>query len=78
MVPQINTPEEAAQVVQFAKFPPKGLRGQGSPFAALAHGITTPEYLKKANETIITMIQIETVEGLKNVEKIAAVEGVGE
>jgi 2-keto-3-deoxy-L-rhamnonate aldolase RhmA len=78
MVPQINTAAEAAEVVRLAKFPPLGARGQGSPFAALAHGVPTPQYLKQANDTLITMIQIETVEGLKNVRQIAAVPGVGE
>lgn len=77
MVPQINTAAEAAQVVQFSKFPPMGLRGQGSPFAALAHNTSTPEYLKMANANILTMVQIETVEGLENVKEIAAVDGVG-
>ncbi|KAF7185949.1 2-keto-3-deoxy-L-rhamnonate aldolase [Pseudocercospora fuligena] len=76
MVPQINTAEEAAQVVASSKFPPQGLRGQGSAFPAIGHGLTTPEYMKSANETIITMIQIETRQGLENVEAIAATPGV--
>jgi citrate lyase beta subunit len=78
MVPQINTAEEARQIVQYSKFPPQGLRGQGSAFPAIAHGLTTPEYMLSANQTILTMIQIETVAGVENVEEIAAVPGVGE
>lgn len=77
MVPQINTPEEAARVVTYSKFPPHGLRGQGSPFPGLAHGLTIPEYMRSADETLITFIQIETREGLENVDAIAAVPGVG-
>jgi 4-hydroxy-2-oxoheptanedioate aldolase len=76
MVPQINNADEARQVVASAKFPPQGVRGQGSAFPAIAHGLTTPEYMKSANETIITMIQIETVAGVENVDEICAVEGV--
>ncbi|CAK1367875.1 unnamed protein product [Cercospora beticola] len=76
MVPQINTAEEAAQVVASSKFPPQGIRGQGSAFPAIGHGLTTPEYMKSANETIITMVQIETREGLENVDAIAATPGV--
>ena len=34
--------------------------------------------MKTANETIITCLQIETKEGLANVDSIAAVPGVGE
>ncbi|KAL4763036.1 HpcH/HpaI aldolase family protein [Aspergillus foveolatus] len=76
MVPQINNADEARAIVASSKFPPQGVRGQGSAFPAIGHGLTTPEYMKSANETIITMIQIETKDGVKNVEEICAVEGV--
>ncbi|KAL4804948.1 Pyruvate/Phosphoenolpyruvate kinase-like domain-containing protein [Aspergillus unguis] len=76
MVPQINNAAEARQIVASSKFPPQGVRGQGSAFPAIGHGLTTPEYMKSANETIVTMIQIETRDGVQNVEEICAVEGV--
>ncbi|KAL4976712.1 Pyruvate/Phosphoenolpyruvate kinase-like domain-containing protein [Aspergillus desertorum] len=76
MVPQINNAEEARAIVASSKFPPQGVRGQGSAFPAIGHGLTTPEYMLSANETIITMIQIETKDGVQNVEEICAVEGV--
>lgn len=78
MVPMINTAEEAAAVVQYSKFPPQGLRGQGSAFPAIGHGLTTPEYMQSANQTILTIVQIETRQGVENVEAIAAVPGIGE
>lgn len=77
VVPQINTAEEAAAIVSHAKFPPQGLRGQGSPFPAIAHGIDIPTYMKTANETVITCVQIESKAGVENVDAIAAVAGVG-
>lgn len=46
-------------------------------FAAIAHGIDIPTYMKQANETIITCVQIETLAGLENVDAICAVPGVG-
>lgn len=76
MIPQINNAQEAKQIVASSKFPPQGVRGQGSAFPAIGHGLTTPEYMKSANQTIITMIQIETREGVENVDAIAAVPGV--
>lgn len=76
MVPQINNAEEARQIVASSKFPPQGVRGQGSAFPAIAHGLTTPEYMQSANETLITMIQIETKAGVENVEEICATPGV--
>lgn len=77
MVPQVNTAEEARRVVSDAKFPPEGLRGQGSAFPAISHGVDMVTYMKTANETLITCLQIETKAGLQNVDAICAVQGVG-
>lgn len=74
----VNTAADARIIVSFAKFPPIGIRGQGSAFSCFEHGLATPsEYVAKANENILTMIQIESVEGLKNVDDICQVDGVG-
>ncbi|KAJ0423483.1 Pyruvate/Phosphoenolpyruvate kinase-like domain-containing protein [Aspergillus carlsbadensis] len=76
VVPQVNTAEEARAVVSDAKFPPQGRRGQGSAFPAIAHGIDIRTYMKNANETLITCLQIETQTGLENIDEICAVPGV--
>ncbi|KAM0721477.1 hypothetical protein Q7P37_002401 [Cladosporium fusiforme] len=76
IVPQINTAEEAESIVSYAKFPPQGLRGQGSAFASIAHNVDTPTYVKTANETLITCLQIETKAGVENVDAICAVPGI--
>lgn len=76
VVPQISTAEDARAVVTHSKFPPQGLRGQGSAFPAITHGIDIPTYLKTANETLITCVQIESILGVENVDAICAVPGV--
>ncbi|KAI1653437.1 Pyruvate/Phosphoenolpyruvate kinase-like domain-containing protein [Daldinia decipiens] len=77
MVPMVNTAKEAELVVKLAKFPPIGIRGHGSSFACLEHGLKTPsEYIAKANQNTITMIQIETASAVENVDEIARVEGI--
>ncbi|UKZ61332.1 uncharacterized protein TrAtP1_002598 [Trichoderma atroviride] len=76
VVPQINTAEDAKAVVSHSKFPPRGCRGQGSAFPAITHGIDLPKYLKTANDTLITCLQIETRAGVENVDAICAVPGV--
>ncbi|THZ81562.1 Phosphoenolpyruvate/pyruvate domain-containing protein [Aureobasidium pullulans] len=76
VVPQIDTAEDAQKVVAHAKFPPQGLRGQGSAFPGIAHGIDVATYVKTANETLLTCVQIESTEGVKNVDAICAVPGV--
>ncbi|TVY20393.1 2-keto-3-deoxy-L-rhamnonate aldolase [Lachnellula arida] len=78
MVPTVNTAAEARAVISASKFPPIGVRGQGSPFACFEHGLATPsEYVAKANDSLIIMIQIETVAGVENVDEICQVDGVG-
>ncbi|PNP60720.1 hypothetical protein FNYG_14546 [Fusarium nygamai] len=76
ILPQVNTAEEASEVVKYSKFPPQGLRGQGSPFAGFAHNVDTATYVKTANETTIVCVQIESRQGVDNVDAICAVPGV--
>ncbi|KAH6951994.1 Pyruvate/Phosphoenolpyruvate kinase-like domain-containing protein [Fusarium avenaceum] len=76
VVPMINTAEDAKAVVQSAKFPPQGIRGQGSAFPGFAFGIDIPTYINMANETILTCLQIESKQGVENVDAICAVSGV--
>lgn len=78
VVPQINTADDARAIVAYSKFPPQGLRGQGSAFSGIAHGVEISSYVKTANETLITCVQIETKAGVENVDDICAVPGVGE
>ncbi|KAH7226996.1 Pyruvate/Phosphoenolpyruvate kinase-like domain-containing protein [Fusarium oxysporum] len=77
VVPMINTPEDARNVVQHAKFPPQGLRGQGSAFPGFAFGVDIPTYMAMANETVLICLQIESKLGVENVDAICAVPGVG-
>ncbi|KAJ4253448.1 hypothetical protein NW762_010606 [Fusarium torreyae] len=78
VVPMINTADDAKAVVQHAKFPPQGSRGQGSAFPGFAFGVDIPTYIKTANETLLTCLQIESKLGVENVDAICAVPGVGE
>ncbi|KAJ6181368.1 Pyruvate/Phosphoenolpyruvate kinase-like domain-containing protein [Penicillium canescens] len=73
VVTQINTAEEARTVVvSHSKFPPQAVRGQGSAFpAAISHGIDISKYMKTANETLITCLQIVSKSGIENVMKSA-------
>ena len=77
MAPMVNTYEEAQKIVQSSKYPPKGVRGAGFGFAHDNYKNEGPlNYIEKANNNLINIIQIETKVGLENVEKIAAIEGV--
>lgn len=77
VVPMVHTAEDARAVVENSKFPPQGLRGQGSAFPGFAYGTDIPTYLRTANETLLTCLQIESRLGVENVDAICAVPGVG-
>ncbi|MCJ1372285.1 hypothetical protein MMC20_003508 [Loxospora ochrophaea] len=77
LVPLLYTPGDAKKLVQSAKFPPRGQRGFGSPFPMEQFGGPTgQEYLQQANDSLLTMVQIETKEALENVDEIAKVDGI--
>jgi 4-hydroxy-2-oxoheptanedioate aldolase len=76
LVPMVSDAAKAREVVSDSRFPPAGRRGFGNPFTQSVWGISAAEYLKGANEHVTIMIQIETQEGVKNVEEIAAVDGI--
>lgn len=75
MYPQINTAEEARLAVQYAKYPPVGTRGI-SPLWTVFMDVAWDDYLPVANRETCVIVQIETPEGIRNLEAIASVEGV--
>jgi len=77
MAPMINTAEDAIKIVKSSKYPPEGVRGAGFGFAHDSYNNQNPlPYIKKANDELINIIQIETKLGLENVEAISAIDGV--
>lgn len=74
LVPMVETAEQARQLVRYMRYPPEGIRGMA---ATRASGWgRNPGYAKEANREVCLLVQVETQEGVKNVDEIAAVEGV--
>ncbi|KAH6908829.1 Pyruvate/Phosphoenolpyruvate kinase-like domain-containing protein [Coprinopsis sp. MPI-PUGE-AT-0042] len=76
LVPMVSSKEKAQELVRDCKFPPQGRRGFGSPFTHGLWGVTVGEYLSTANQSTLVIAQIETKEGVENVEAIAEVDGL--
>jgi 4-hydroxy-2-oxoheptanedioate aldolase len=76
IAPMINTPEEAAQVVAWSRFPPEGQRSFGSFYAGMAFDVSMSGYLRLANEQVIVGIQIESEAALANIDAIFDVKGL--
>jgi 2-dehydro-3-deoxyglucarate aldolase len=75
IVPQVNTAEQAADVVRWARYAPEGSRGVG---LARAHGygLKFREYLSAANREIAVVVQAEHVRAVDNIDAIVRVPGV--
>jgi len=72
----VETAEQAAQLVQAVRYPPQGIRGLGTSLARAARWNQVPGYLKKANDEICLIVQVETASAMQNLDAILAVEGV--
>lgn len=76
LVPMIDDAKQAASVVSAVQYPPSGTRGLGTSMARAARWNMTPDYFARANDEMCVILQIETKAGLKNLKKIAKVDGV--
>ena len=79
-ISDVDNAAEARAIVQQAKYPPIGNRGisqMGSHTNYKSYGARYhAEYSPLANDNIIICPSIESLEGLENVDEIAAVEGI--
>ncbi len=75
IVPQVNTAEQAADVVRFARYAPAGGRGVG---LARAHGygFRFADYVASANDDVVVIVQAEHRTAVENIESIVKVPGV--
>jgi 4-hydroxy-2-oxoheptanedioate aldolase len=74
LVPMVDTPEQARELVRCMRYPPGGIRGMA---ATRASGWgRNAAYAKEANDQVCLLVQVETREGMRNLDAIAAVEGV--
>jgi 2-keto-3-deoxy-L-rhamnonate aldolase RhmA len=76
LVPMVKNAGEAIRAVNSSKYPTVGQRSVG---VARAHkfGAGFNEYVSRANDDLIIMIQIEHIDAVKNIDSILAVPGVG-
>jgi len=89
----VDTKEQAVSAVRSMRYPPLkgetrrepvGIRGYGTGGATWAWGVNAAEYERRADVwplnpdgDLLAIVMIESVEGLKNLNEIAAVPGVG-
>lgn len=71
--PMVNTAEDAARLVSYMNYAPKGQRSFGPSRAVLYAGA---DYAAQANDTVLSLAMIETKEAYANREAILATEGL--
>lgn len=76
LVPMVDTPEQAQQLVRATRYAPAGVRGMGSALARSSRWQAYPRYVHEANQQVCLLVQAETVEALSNLDAIAATPGV--
>lgn len=75
LIPFVETKEEAELAVASTRYPPEGIRGVSVSHRANMFG-TVADYFAQSNKNITILVQIESQQGVDNVDAIAATEGV--
>jgi len=77
IAPHVRTADEARAVVQAAKFPPNGERGNIAPLPHLQYrSFPAVETVSAMNDATMVIVQFESAQAVENADAIAAVEGV--
>jgi 2-keto-3-deoxy-L-rhamnonate aldolase RhmA len=77
VVPHVDTPEQAQQLVEAFRFAPIGHRSSGGAIAAFGYRPPPPaEAMAALNAEILIIPMIETPRAVENAEAIAAISGI--
>ena len=77
IAPRVDTAEEAQQIVNAARFPPRGQRSQIAHLPQVDYRrLPAPELMQAADRATTIHILIETARGVANADSIAAIDGV--
>jgi 4-hydroxy-2-oxoheptanedioate aldolase len=76
-VPWVDSGAAAEAAVQAAKYEPRGSRGLAATRSA-GFGIQAPigDYVRQSNLETLVVVQVESAEGVANLEELVAVDGV--
>lgn len=75
VVPLIQSAEDARRAVDACRYPPAGTRGFG-PLRASQYHHQIKEYATRANDEILLVAQVETIQGVRELDAILEVEGI--
>ena len=77
MFPAVNNRKEAENIVEMCRYAPNGYRGVApGMIRATNYGMNIKDYFDNIEKNLLIVCQIETVEGVSNIEEIGRVNGV--
>ena len=76
MVPRLDSADQAREAVTFLRYPPDGIRGVATRVRGAGLGAVGHADVRRLNERVVGIIQIESVGGLRDADSIAAIDGV--
>jgi 4-hydroxy-2-oxoheptanedioate aldolase len=76
LLPLVDSATQAQELVRAMRYPPGGIRGVAASLARAAHWNGVKDYVNHADAEACLVVQIETRQGLENLDAILAVEGV--
>lgn len=76
IVPMVNTKKEAADMVQWCRYPFEGIRSSAGMRGEWGEFKSYREYMDAVNEQLVIIPMIETVESVTNIEDILSVPGI--
>ncbi len=76
LIPMVESREQALALVAATRYPPQGVRGVGSALARASNFNRRSDYVTTANEQVCLLLQIESAQGLDNLDAIATTDGV--
>ncbi len=77
MASMVKSARQAEEIVSWAKFHPRGVRGVNGTGVDGRYGATAaPEYFRRADAESVVAVQIEHIDAVNDVERIAAVPGL--
>lgn len=76
LIPNVESGEQAANIVKATQYPPQGIRGVSTALTRAAKWGMVDNYLNEAGNEICILAQVESVKGMQNLDDITNTAGI--
>jgi 2-keto-3-deoxy-L-rhamnonate aldolase RhmA len=75
ILPMVNEPKDVENLISWCMYPPRGKRSFGIA-RAQGYGFDFDEYVKDWNRSVSLIVQIESIQGVENIDEILSYEEI--